>query len=58
MNNVSFNIEQFNDTIKKRLAYIIADSLIPPKRVNYPKGKQIEYQQPKRDNYPVATETI
>ena len=58
MNNVSFNREQFNDTIKKRLAYFIADSLIPSKRINYPKGKPAEYQQPKRVNYPQAKEAI
>ena len=44
MNNVSFNRELFNDTIKKRAFYSIADRLIPPKRVNYPSSKKVEYQ--------------
>lgn len=58
MNNASFNTELFNDTIKKRAFYLIADRLIPPKRVNYPSSKKFEYQKPKRVNYPEANKVI
>jgi len=58
MNNVSFNREQFNDTIIKRLFYSILDRLIPSKRVNYPSAKEKGYQKAKKVNYPSAKNVI
>ena len=52
MNNVSFNREQFNDTIKERLAYFMTLGILRPKRVNYQKPKEDDYQKPKKVNYP------
>jgi len=49
MNNCSFNREQFNDTILKRLKYFIASGLSKAKRILYPlTGKRIQYPKPKK----------
>lgn len=58
MNNVSFNKEQFNDTLKKRLFYRILSSLIKSKKVKYPQAKGFDYQKPKKVNYPIAKKLI
>ena len=52
MNNASFNRELFNDTIKKRVFYMIGERLIPSKRVNYPSSIKVENQESKRVNFP------
>lgn len=58
MNNVSFNREQFNDTIKNRLVYLISNSIYPSKKVDYNRAKKEDYQQSKKVNYPKPNNLI
>ena len=58
MNNCSFNREQFNDTIKKRLFYPISERLILFKKVNYPSANERRYQEAKKVGYPSAKKMI
>lgn len=48
MNNATFNREQFNDTIKKRLIYRILGGLLHPQKH--------KYQKPAKTSYPAAEE--
>jgi len=54
MNNISFNVLQFNDVLARKAFFSILERFTKPKKVNYPIATKVDYQKSKKVNYPTA----